>query len=577
MSKIKRLSDHLSNQIAAGEVITEPLSVVKELVDNAIDASSTEIEVEIKGSGIKSIMVADNGDGIESDDIDLLFERHATSKIASEDELNNINTLGFRGEALASIVSVSKVSVKTKTKDALQGISVRKYGKNLLAKDHIPCNKGTTVVVEDLFFNTPARFSFLKRNYILQKRITDYVSAVAVCHSNIKFKYVVDDNVVFTTHGNGDELSTIYDVYGKEFISHLRKIEIKGNGFVIKGYVSSLNYSRNNKSLQLTFINDRYTSNKEMNKMVDLAYESLLPLRRFPAVILWVYTDAKNLDINVHPQKLEVKFKNEVLDSKNLSKELRSALYNKKILPKKVIKEEPKDDISTTTEEIELDEVIEEININELMKEERLEYDTAVSETEESFDFKDFIEHMNYIGQIFRSYLIYEKNDSIYFLDQHAAHEKILFERFLEDYRNNSIYEQILLAPEILGLSRSEMMAFETFDFDFSKFGIDVEKFSDDKLVIRSVPHLFNIEQTKAFITTMIDESEYRLSDVTEEAIISRSCKNAIKAMHTLREVEAYKMLEMLAELDNPFTCPHGRPILFEYEKKEIEKKFERL
>ncbi len=575
MSKIRRLSDHLSNQIAAGEVITEPLSVVKELVDNSIDANSTEIEVEIKGSGIKSIMVSDNGDGIELEDIDLLFERHATSKIASEDELNSINTLGFRGEALASIVSVSKVNVKTRTKDSFQGISVRKYGKNLLAKDHIPFNIGTTVQVEDLFFNTPARFSFLKRNYILQKRITDYISAIAVCNSNIKFKYIVDDNVVFTTHGNGDELSTIYDVYGKEFITHLRKVEINSSDFTIKGYVSSLNYSRNNKSLQLTFINDRYTTNKELIKMVDLAYESLLPLRRYPAVILWIYTDSKNLDINVHPQKLEVKFKNEILSSKELAKELRGSLYSKKIIPKRVVKEEKH--VEVTTEELDLDEIIETVSIKDIMREEEARYDSIASEVEEEFDFKHFIEDMVYIGQIFRSYLIYEKGDSIYFLDQHAAHEKILFERFLEDYRNNSIYEQILLSPEILGLSRSEMMAFEKNDFNFSRFGIDVEKFSEDKLVIRSIPHLFNIEQTKEFLTTMIDESEYKLSDVTEEAIISRSCKNAIKAMHTLRESEADKMLELLAELNNPFTCPHGRPILFEYEKKEIEKKFERI
>ncbi len=579
MNKIKKLSDHLSNQIAAGEVITEPLSVVKELVDNSIDASSTEISVEIKDSGIRSIKVSDNGDGIEIDDIDLLFERHATSKIDSEEQLNNINTLGFRGEALASIVSVSKVDVKTKSKKALQGINVRKYGKNLLAKEYIPFKNGTQIVVEDLFFNTPARFSFLKKNYILQNRITEYISAIAVCNSNIKFKYVIDDKIIFTTHGNGDELSTIYDVYGKEFISNLKRIEIEDDNFIIKGYISDLNYSKSSKNMQLTFINNRFTANNEINKMIGSAYESLLPLRRFPAVILWIYTDPKNLDINVHPQKLEIKFKNDVIEYKNLSKEIRSLLYQKKIIPKveTTLKQEKQEEVEIKIEPIHLDDVVEEIDFDLILNEEKEEYKESISAIEEEFSFNEFIKDMKFIGQVFKTYLIYEKNNSIYFLDQHAAHEKVMYERFMQEYREQNIYSQIILVPEVLGISKLEMSSFDQINFDFEKFGIDIEKFSDDKLIIRSIPHLFNIEQTKEFITTILNENDYDLVTANEEKIISLACKNAIKAMQKLDENEAMKMLDLLSDLNDPFTCPHGRPILFEFTKREIEKKIERI
>ncbi len=588
MNNIKKLSDFTANQIAAGEVITEPLYVVKELIDNSIDANSTSISVEIKNHGLDLIEIKDNGIGIDKDDANMLFQRHATSKISQAEDLNNIKTLGFRGEALASIASVSKVDLSSKKSDKLQGFNIRKYADSLISIKSIPFNRGTTVTVRDLFFNTPARFSFLPNHSKIDKSITDYLRALALSRLDIEFKYVVDNKIEFITKKDESLIDRIFKIYGKEMTSNLLKFNYSNQYLNITGYISSLSYHRNNKNLQYTYINSRLTNNYTIKNAINEAYSKLLMPRRYPCVFLYVELDPSLVDVNIHPQKLEVKFKREILDEEDFINSIKKTIYHYQAVPNLNFRENDytlkernnleKKEVYVSYNEINLDnEIIEDIDIIDIIAQKETQQKNIIDavESKEQLEFVSFISRLNYVGSAFDSFLIFEASENLYFFDQHAAHEKILFEKFFEEYKNKEISSQIILFPIIIGLNKSDINNIEKNRNKFEEIGYELDFFDND-LVIRAIPSLFTHEQAKVFMMTSIEELNNPRDFIIDE-IITKSCKAAIKAHDKTDILQAKDLIEKLKFLNDPMNCPHGRPIFIKVSKYDIERRFARI
>lgn len=561
MNKIFKMSTHLKNQIAAGEVITEPLSVVKELIDNSVDALATEIVVEIENYGLKSIKVYDNGVGIPKESIDLLFYRHATSKLKSENDLFNITTLGFRGEALASIVSVSKVEVISRTKESLQGFRLKKYANNVLVKEFISTNIGTTVIVNDLFFNTPARFSFLKKNNILLKNISDYISKVAVNNSNIRFKYVVDDKVIFITNGNGDYINSIYNIYGDDFINSLKKFNYSNKDLSIHGYMSDLSYSKTNRNFQYFFINNRVTNNSNLSHAIRDAYVTLLPNRRYPVIFWWVNSDYKNIDINIHPQKEVVKFKSEI-DFSLITEKIREELLKKDIVPKLVKKE-----ISYSNEE------------EQSIDFSQIKYLDIVQKQKDVIDFikedsikENNLEDLEFISRLFSRYLLFKSDKDLYIIDHFYAHHKILYEEYLKDYTNNEILSKILINPFNITLYKKDILFIDKKIEKLNLIGFEVDLF-ENSLIIREIPNSFSIDNAELFIKEFIETDSFD-DDINENLIIKRALRNSVCEKVRLKDEEILTLFNKLKTLKDPYTSPNNKPIIIKLTKEEIDRRF---
>ncbi|WP_459128943.1 DNA mismatch repair endonuclease MutL [Guggenheimella bovis] len=562
MNAIKRLPTDIANKIAAGEVITEPVDVVKELVENALDAKATRITVELQEGGIQSIAVIDDGDGIHADDASLLFERHATSKIESAKDLFQVSSFGFRGEALASIASISKIQVYSRHKDEMQGFRITKYGQNLMGNERISREKGTRIEVEDLFFNTPVRSHFLDKTKTLERHVTELMEAIAVSHPEIEFRYFVDDELVFQTRGDSDELSAIEEIFGEELTKNLLAIDTPIQNGRVKGYISNLALTKGTKRFQYVFVNGRYVKDGHFDMALKNAYEGLLMLRRFPVCFLWIDLKVSDVDVNVHPRKLEVRIRAYEELIKSLGDTLRERLRKKQDFVQ--VKSEPPKVFEPIRN-------VEQIDFSTITKREEPTVVREVVEVYEEPSYHDFIDRLSYIGQAFDSFLIYQSGSSMYLMDQHAAHEKVLFERFMKEWKALEVNSQLLLVPFTVELTSAEKSLIDLEKLE--QAGFDVEFFGDKKLVIRAIPHLFTEAQARRFLDT------YRTHVIEEkvEDIILMSCKAAIKSNHALDPLEVKTLLEELKTLKDPYTCPHGRPIFIEMTRSEIEKRFERI
>lgn len=569
MRIIQKLSPAVANQIAAGEVITEPVSVVKELVENSLDAGSSEILVEIRGGGLESIHVVDNGRGIYSEDAELLFERHATSKLSTAKDLYRIGSLGFRGEALASIAAIAKVSINSRSRDEMQGFQLIQYGSNLLRHTRSAREIGTSILIEDLFFNTPVREQFLAKSNQLERGVTEFLRAFALGHPDIRFRYVSDDKVLFVTHGDGSHEKAIYDILGKEVSQSLIPIEIEGENYRIDGFISNLIFTRSNRSLQYFFVNGRLVDNPELKEIITRAYEGLLMQRRFPVALLWITTDYSLVDVNVHPRKLEVRFSEALPLRRELPEGLREFLRQK---PQTAKLTSPEKEVTRPIEAIDYSQ----ISLTQLRQEQVRERDESAQEliepSGESFEL--FIERLRPIGQFDGSFLLFEKDHSLIMMDQHAAHEKVLYEDFMQAFSDQAFQSQILMLPLTIDVLPEEMKAFEA-GIGETELGFEVEAFSQNQLVIRAIPHLFTQLQARHFLEELLTQ-EASPSQAQRDALVMRSCKAAIKADHAVEELEAKELLEQLKGLKDPFTCPHGRPIFAEITRKEMERRFER-
>lgn len=674
MTKIINILDDLTiNKIAAGEVVERPSSVTKELIENSIDASSTQIVIDIVDGGKKQIRITDNGEGIPSSEVDKSFLRHATSKIKKIDDLYDLYSLGFRGEALASIASVSRLEMITKTKDEPLGTKVVLEGGKEVLKEPVGTKNGTTIIIKDLFFNTPVRQKFLKSTHAETINISDLINKLAIGNTNVQFKYINNGKLMLNTPGDNKLISVIRSIYGKEIVENLIEINEEGSFCNINGYIGNNNIYRSNKNLQHIYINNRYVRSKIILDAINEAYKSIIPINKHGVCFLNIDINPAKIDVNIHPTKMEIKFEND----KDLYIEIRD-LLKKKLLntaligkyenyddkfkvnesketylqekeaylqtfnnlnkeneeDKNLNKATPKNDFSELNSFMSLSEAlsrnnkVEEnkankekvkdntITSNNIEKEIKLQsienkknefFIDGVVDVSKSFSFDELnslnerndkkaelnqiseeniksenrfsITDFRVVGSILNTYIVLEKNEAMYLLDQHAAHEKVLYEEYMKKFKNHKIDMQMLLDPIVMEFSNVDMMKIENNMDLFLNFGFEIELFGNNHIMVRGVPTIFGTPESEKFILQIIDNMEDLSSsyDLKGDKFASMACRAAIKANDKIHIIEMKKLLLQMEKCENPFTCPHGRPTIVEISKKEIEKMFKRI
>ncbi|MEJ8751003.1 DNA mismatch repair endonuclease MutL [Lagierella sp. ICN-221743] len=627
---IKILSKDTIQKIAAGEVIERPFSVVKELVENSIDAKATEIKVEISEGGLNYIKVTDNGCGISKSEVEVAVKRHATSKLDNFNDLYNICSLGFRGEALASITSISKTTIETKTKDDDIGSSFIFESSQLVSRSDIAKNNGTSIIVEDLFYNIPVRKRFLNSTISESNAITSIMYRLAIGNNDIGFTYVKDDKEVFRTIKGQGLKSNLSELFGFEFTKELLEVNIDKKDFSIKGYISNNRYYRSNRSMEYIYINGRYVKNSDISNAIEKAYGSLIPNGRFPAFQLFFEIKPNLIDVNIHPNKEKVSIvilddiKNSINkelprilnESKNLlnlsvhdKDEEVPKLYNndfKDLLNRYSNSYEEKDlkinsfysttnfeDSSNNEEDSNISDLdakydffVEEEHLpscnfsnKEIEDEEDIEIDNISYFSESSKEIKSY----QYIGTIFKTYNIFQslKENKIILMDQHAAHERINFEKFLNLYNKKEVASQQLVSPILVNVTDKEMDLYRKFYNMFYDLGFEVDAFSNDTLIIRGLPEILEIPKTGDLFTNILDRLNDDINSFDDSEIINKiismSCKASVKSGDFMSNLELEVLLQQLLQCENPLTCPHGRPTIIEVSKNELEKLFLRV
>lgn len=611
MANIQLLDNITIQKIAAGEVIERPASIIKELVENSLDANSKNIVVEINNGGKTYIRVTDDGDGIEEEDIPLAFQRHTTSKLRKIDDLYSILTLGFRGEALASISAVSRVEVLTKTKNSQAGIHALIEEGEIKSIDLVGSPKGTTMIIKDLFYNLPVRKKFLKSDLAEGNSISNMFYKLALGNYNSSFKLIRDNKIVLKTSGNGDIKENIYSILGKDITKGLIALESDFEGLSIKGYISNNSLYRSNRSHQYLYINGRYIVNYGISSAIEHHYKSLIPLNRYPVFILYVDMDPGKIDVNIHPTKQEVKFTNKDDITGIISNVIKDALVPKINIPTFQVKEEKKKkeelpnlfqmskdkEASILVRDYSNIDLSDDIVENKLISEE--------SQTDLFLDIEDIyngykvnntndvipenveIKKRNLpeiipIGILFDTYILGEDriNEKLYFIDQHAAHERIMYERYRQEFEKEAINIQQLLAPEIIELTNAECSYLtENLDY-FEKMGFELEKFGPSSYAIRGVPFLFGKPNVKNLFLDLLDNLDKDIKNSFEtrlDKLMKLACTSAIKAGDKISSIEIQGLLKDLAKCENPYSCPHGRPTIMEMTKRDIEKQFLRI
>lgn len=602
MKIIHVLDSKTINKIAAGEVIEKPASVVKELVENSIDAKANNITVEVMHGGISSIRISDDGIGINKEDIETAFLRHATSKIKDDKDLNVINTLGFRGEALASIACVSKVEVTSKTKDSLTGRKIYIEGGKIIKAEDCGCPDGTIITIKELFFNTPARLKFLKSESREGIYITEVVQNLTLSHPNISFRYKANEKSYFITKGDGDLKSAILSIYGKEIYNNIIYLNSSVDFIRIEGYVGNSTVARASRTHQSIFINGRYIKNKTITAAVETAFKSMLTINKFPFFILNVYVNPEFIDVNVHPSKLEIKFQDEQMVFKAVYKSVKDVLLSKSGIlepsikftsnvPPVYFKQEEMNVFKAKDENLysnnknvpnEEDKIKEKNDINS----NGAEIDSSEYKPIEKYDSPEInvspskIEPLSIIGQLHFTYIIAEGKDELYMIDQHAAHERINYEKLLNEYKASSIKSQKLLTPIIIDLSFDEKEIVNKNIDLFKNIGFEIEDFGSNSISIRAIPIIYGNPNIKDVFFEILGEININESDVLNtinKVIYTMACKSSIKAGDKLNNMEMIKLVEELRHCENPYTCPHGRPTIIKMTFYELEKKFKRV
>ena len=697
MSKIALLNQETIDKIAAGEVIERPSSVVKELVENAIDAGASAITVEIKEGGISFIRITDNGCGIEHDEVPLAFLRHSTSKIKSAEDLMCVHSLGFRGEALSSIAAIARVELITKTFDALTGTRYLIEGSKEVAMEEIGAPDGTTFLVKDLFFNTPARRKFLKTPQTEGTYISDMLEKLALSHPDISFKYINNNQTRLHTSGNGNRKDLIYHIYGRDIASSLLEVNYESELFSVSGFIGKPLINRGNRNYENYFINGRYIKSSILSKAIEEAYKSFLMQHQYPFTVLYFTFPGETLDVNVHPTKMELRFDNNKEIYRQLCDELYGVLSHRELIPDVPVDEKKAEDTVKHVYKESIPEPFEKRRINEIRSNaaQRVEraYKPAVptpvtvrentdsfgqenrssivgestsaqvqgktgqatssgvkiipvgetpvmglnqfpkSETTQAVleqkkktdlnggsdcqneistsqknvsegqdtntspveapeqmtlesmspDFltRDAKKMHRIIGQLFKTYWLIEYEDKLYIIDQHAAHEKVLYERTMARLHEKEYTSQAISPPIVLSLDAKEQEMLERYRKDIERLGYEIENFGGREYMISAVPdNLFSIDMKDLFIEMLDDFSNLtgrETPDLIMEKVASMSCKAAVKGNDALSLPEIDALIEELLTLDNPFNCPHGRPTIIAMSKYEIEKKFKRI
>jgi DNA mismatch repair protein MutL len=641
MGKIIQLDDALSNKIAAGEVVERPASVVKELVENSIDAGSTVIEIEVEEAGLAKIRITDNGSGIEEDDVLTAFQRHATSKIKDENDLFRIRTLGFRGEALPSIASVSRLEMKTSTGDGAGNRVVIEGGK-VVTFEKASSRRGTDITITDLFFNTPARLKYMKTIHTELGNITDVVNRLALAHPEVAFRLIHNERKLLQTNGSGDVRQVLAAIYGMAIAKQLVPVSGASLDYKISGFASMPEVTRASRNYISTMINGRFIKNYPLAKAIQEGYHTLLPIGRFPIVLLNVEMDPLLVDVNVHPSKMEVRFSKEAELNELVTTLIKNTFKSKILIPTAytaVKKEAPKSeqtalvlDEGTLPMESEKNsweppltneaenwkesfavEVHERHPILEesarVMSHSFSEENTAAIQ-EESWQFPDLqddcapqeeelnlnrdvedhaaldesksrVPRMYPIGQMHGTYIFAQNENGLYIIDQHAAQERLKYEYFREKVGQVAAELQEMLVPITLEYSTDEYVKINEHRSELEKVGVFLEEFGLNSFIVRSHPQWFPKGQEKEIIEEMIEQllemKKVDIKKLREEAAIMMSCKASIKANRHLRNDEIQALLDDLRKASDPFTCPHGRPIIVHYSVYEMEKMFKRV
>lgn len=647
MPNIAILNQETIDKIAAGEVVERPCSVVKELVENAIDAGSTAITVEIKEGGISFIRITDNGCGIERDQVAVAFYRHSTSKIRSAEDLLTVKSLGFRGEALSSISAVARVELITKTYDELTGTRYVIEGSKELSNEEIGAPDGTTFIVKDLFYNVPARRKFLKTAQTEGSYISDMVEKLALSHPDISFKFINNNQTKLHTSGNGNRKDIIYHIFGREISSSLLEVKHECGYFKVEGFIGKPVITRGNRNYENYFINGRYVKSNILSRAIEEAYKSFLMQHQYPFTVLY-FTFFSELDVNVHPTKMELRFDNNNEIYVELCDTIYAILSHKEMIPEvpvdstpapKKIVHEYKEPIPEPFEKRRINEVraaesrsvygqsvtatvksstVKGPAVNEPLTENTLNQQKAktsastpvvhtgnsvepkpetstayepaqvVTGTQQTLGDYDKVfltesskKQFSIIGQLFKTYWLIEFEDKLYIIDQHAAHEKVLYEKTMARLANKDFTSQRISPPIVMTLDARECEMLEKYRPQIEQFGYEVEHFGGKEYMISAIPdNLFNIDMKDLFIEMLDDFSNAtgrQTPDIITEKVASMSCKAAVKGNDKLTLPEINKLIDELLSLDNPYNCPHGRPTIISMSKYEIEKKFKRI
>ncbi|MCQ2978291.1 MAG: DNA mismatch repair endonuclease MutL [Clostridia bacterium] len=647
-NEINILDSNVVDKIAAGEVVERPASAIKELIENSIDAKATAITIEIKNGGKKLMRVSDNGIGIPKSEVKKAFIRHATSKIATEDDLNGILSLGFRGEALASICAVSNVEMITKVQDDITGKRFVIEGGEVKADEEVGAPDGTTIIINDLFYNVPARKKFLKSDTTESTEIAEIINKLALAHSEISFKFINNGKVLLHTDGQGMLKNAIFNVYGRELVKEIIDIDEYINEVSVKGFIGRPVIQRATRVYENFFVNGRYIKSSVLSEAVEEAYYGYVMKGKFPFCCLEINIEPELIDINVHPAKTEIRFKDEELiyeTVKNIVKEKIESLDNTIVVNLKSqeeitkeqriekdnikeeykkakeafeientnlksdakIDEEPEAYLSESYEdytdkaEFESLEEVEDIKENtakDLVKEIFTQAnfldgtinsgtynEEVVEETYKKYENETLntlpLRNYKIIGQLFNTYFLLEEGDNFYLIDQHAAEEKVLYERLKKDYENKSINTQLLLEPIIYNAMPKEKEVIDKNIETIRMFGFDIEEFGDNSYRIKEVPYIFERVLTEDMFKEILDEllDKKMAKDIKafDDMFATISCKAAIKAHDKQSIMEGKKLIEDLMSLENPFNCPHGRPVIITISRYELEKKFKRI
>lgn len=601
MPDINILDESTINKIAAGEVVERPVSVIKELVENAVDAGAKNISVEIKGGGIDMIRVTDNGCGISRDDIPKAFLRHATSKICCADDLLDIRSLGFRGEALSSVAAVSMVELMTKTEDAVFGYRYRIEGGREMSFDEAGLPNGTTIIVKNLFYNTPARRKFLKSAVTEGGYITELMERLVLSHPSVSFKYTINGVVKLSSTGNGDVMADVYSVFGRDISRLLVNIEYDDEKMRLRGFVGKPELSRGNRNFELFFVNNRYIKSKILSSATEEAYKPYMMLHRFPFVILYLDIDSSCIDVNVHPSKTEIRFYEEQELYRIIYEAVTAGITRQELIPETPVMKETtvsrtgSDRVCEKASEKETEPFVP-VSIPEPFEEKRIrEFNETVtqaasqtplvSSTVQETLFKEgFLSEQarrshRIIGQVFDTYWIVEYEDSLYLIDQHAAHEKVLYERFSKQIAANSVMSQTLSPPCILSFSPAQADIIDENIEILAQTGFAVEHFGGNDFAISAVPtELFGMSEKDYFISVVDGLSEKNIKPAQiKDRIATMACKAAVKGNMHMSVAEAEALISELLALDNPYNCPHGRPTIVSFSKYDLEKMFKRI
>ncbi|KRQ87025.1 DNA mismatch repair protein MutL [Caloramator mitchellensis] len=599
MGRIRILDDDTISKIAAGEVVERPASVVKELIENSIDAGSKNIYVEIQDGGISYIKITDDGSGIDYDDVEIAFLRHATSKISSDEDLFNIRTLGFRGEALASICAVSKVELITRTKENDLGVFIRVEGGEIIEKKECGAPLGTTIIVRDLFYNTPARLKFLKSPGREGTIITEIIQNLAFSNSSISFKYKNGDKLIFATKGDDNLKNTMLSIYGKQVNDNLLEVNYDDGSVSINGYIGNNALAKNSRNYQSLFVNNRYVKNKTINAAIENAFRTFTTGDKFPMYVLHINVEPSIIDVNVHPTKAEIKFQNEQEMYKIVFDSIKKAFSTTKTIPNIIFEPNVVSKSPLTANQERIDFAINEKRDYNIPDDSSKEYkyinsDFSFNEESSLDDLKkekeeiiitgsnveNKLPRLAVVGQIHFMYIIAEGEEDMFIIDQHAAHERVLYEKYLSEFSDAKIQSQTLLTPIIVELSSTEKnIVVENLD-NFAKIGFGIEDFGGNTVSIRAVPVILgnpNYKELIFDIITEIQEVSGNFYKSINKIIYTMACKSAIKAGDRLTIAEMNKLIEDLRRCSNPFACPHGRPAIIKMSYNELERKFRRI